>query len=547
MSLEKIWLDNYRFGRHELAHSLEPYPELPLDTILDQAALRNPASIAIDYCGCELSYGQLKDLSERLAAALSALGVKKGDRVVNILPNCPQYIISAFAILKAGAVHVPCSILHPERELQEEISACGAQTVICPADHFERLRPMFGAAGVKNVIITARQDYGAAAPENPPQLHGAMRFTELIAGHEPRLPAVKIDPKKDLAYLAFTGGATGRPKGVMLTHFNRLANVLQGLVWTMGGSAAAFHGRVSMLITVPLFHSYGDWLMLSAIYLGLKIILAPDPRDIDTICSLIVSKHPDLVGIVPTQLMKLSAKDTPLRPVKMVSGSSFLPAAVRETVSKKTSKPISGGYGLTEAGPTTHIDLCGLAQANSIGVPVPDTEIKLINEETGAPCGIGEAGHMYIKGPQVMLGYWPEPGSGLVDGWLPTGDVVRMDERGYFYLVDRIKDMANVSGYKVYTGILDDLLFKHPAVLMAVTIGVPDPERPGSERIKAFIKLKDEYRGKISAAEIIEFCKEKCPPYAVPKYVEFRDDLPLTVTDKLFKRKLREEERRRSG
>ncbi|NLY38285.1 MAG: AMP-binding protein, partial [Firmicutes bacterium] len=211
MSLEKIWLDNYRFGRHELAHSLEPYPELPLDTILDQAALRNPASIAIDYCGCELSYGQLKDLSERLAAALSALGVKKGDRVVNILPNCPQYIISAFAILKAGAVHVPCSILHPERELQEEISACGAQTVICPADHFERLRPMFGAAGVKNVIITARQDYGAAAPENPPQLHGAMRFTELIAGHEPRLPAVKIDPKKDLAYLAFTGGATGRP------------------------------------------------------------------------------------------------------------------------------------------------------------------------------------------------------------------------------------------------------------------------------------------------------------------------------------------------
>jgi long-chain acyl-CoA synthetase len=215
--------------------------------------------------------------------------------------------------------------------------------------------------------------------------------------------------------------------------------------------------------------------------------------------------------------------------------------------------PVSEGYGLTETGPGTHLDLTGFAkitgiaakQKYSIGLPVPDTDVKLVDDETGEESLPGEPGHMYIKGPQVMKGYWPNPGDGLVDGWLPTGDICRMDEDGYFYIVDRIKDMANVSGYKVYTSTIDEILHQHPAVSMAAAVGIPDPEREGSERIKAFIVLKEEYRDQVSADEIIEFCRDKCATYAVPRFVEFRESLPFTVTEKIFKRVLREEEIRK--
>ena len=212
--------------------------------------------------------------------------------------------------------------------------------------------------------------------------------------------------------------------------------------------------------------------------------------------------------------------------------------------------PISEGYGLTETGPLTHVNVSAFSKVTGfmrltkrgIGVPVPDTEAKLVDPETGEDIGFDREGELYLRGPQLMKGYWPTPGDGLTDGWVASGDVARVDEDGYFYIVDRVKDMANISGYKVYTTTVDEVLFAHPAVSMAVSIGVPDPERAGSERIKAFIRIKDGYEGKVTADEIIAYCRDKLPPYAVPKFVEFKDDLPLTVTEKLFKRALREEE-----
>ena len=240
-------------------------------------------------------------------------------------------------------------------------------------------------------------------------------------------------------------------------------------------------------------------------------------------------------------------------PIQIISGASHLPQEVRESISEKIKMPVSEGYGLTETSPMTHLDLTGFSkitgfaarQKYSIGLPVPDTDVKLVDEATGGESPPGEAGHMHIRGSQVMKGYWPEPGSGLEDGWLPTGDIARMDEDGYFYIVDRIKDMANVSGYKVYTSTVDDVLHRHPAVSIAVAVGVPDPEREGSERIKAFVVLKEDCRGKVSAEEIIGFCREHCSSYAVPKFVEFRESLPFTVTEKIFKRELRETEIRK--
>ena len=241
-------------------------------------------------------------------------------------------------------------------------------------------------------------------------------------------------------------------------------------------------------------------------------------------------------------------------PVMVMSGTAPLPMEVTKKIEQKIKMPISEGYGLTETGPATHINISAFAKVTrfatstkpGIGLPIPDTEVKLVDPNTGKEVPFGEVGEIWLKGPQVMKGYWPDAGSGLEEGgWLKSGDLGKIDEDGYFHLVDRIKDMINVSGMKVYSIEVDEVLFKHPAVEGVVTIGIPDPERPGSERIKAFIKLRDNFKGKIEAQEIIDYCKEKMAAYAVPKFIEFKDDLPLTVAEKIFKRALREEEIKR--
>jgi len=547
---QRPWVNSYRLGPYKLAHSLEPYPEEPLFALLDQSAARYPGSTAIDYFGKRISYQELKGYADSLAAALAGFGVKKGDKVATILPTCPQYIIANFGILKTGATHVPCSILHKERELEFEIGESGAETVICLEEQLERVLSVKPKTKLKQIIVTALTDYTPAEQAQPEAASGTHRFKTLIAETEPNPPAVEINPREDLAYLAFTGGATGVPKGVMLTHYNRYANVLQSMPWAMSSLEKSIRGKASLCIAVPLFHSYGDSSVLFGIYWGLRLILIQDPRDSDFIMKMLVENRPFMAALVPTQLMKLRDKDLPRLPIQIVSGASHLPVEVREGISEKIKMPISEGYGLTETSPTTHLDLTGFSkitgfaakQKYSIGLPVPDTDIMLVDEETGELSPPGEPGHMYIKGPQVMKGYWPNPGDGLIDGWLPTGDIVRMDEDGYFYIVDRIKDMANVSGFKVYTSSIDDILHQHPAVSMAAAIGVPDPEREGSERIKAFVVLREEYIGKVNEEELIQFCRDKCASYAVPRQVEFRDSLPFTVTEKIFKRQLREEE-----
>ena len=548
---DKAWLKSYRLGPFKLKTSIDR-PIKPLFTILDEAAERFPGKDAYYYLGNRMKYRELKRQTDAMAKALASLGTQKGDRIVVFLPTCPQFIISDFAILKTGAVLVPCSPILKAPELRHQLQESGAETIVCLDKHLDLIGSIKAETRLNNIVITSLEDYSPSESAQIKEIPGTYHLRKLIASHEPEAPKVEIDPREDLAILAFTGGSTGVPKGVMLTHFQRLVNILQGLPWMMA-PIPTYRGSASCLMAIPVFHAMGHYLMQSSIYWGLRAFLIPDPRDTESIVNVMNEYRPFLLFMVPTQLMKLAQPAVRIRrmPVMVMTGAAPLPEEVARRLEEKTKMPVSEGYGLTETGPVTHINISAFSKVTrfasstrpGIGLPVPDTDVKLVDPVTGKEVPFGEVGEIWVKGPQVMKGYWPDAGSGLEEGgWLKTGDLGKMDEDGYFYVVDRIKDMINVSGMKVYSIEIDEILFKHPAVEGAVTIGIPDPERPGSERIKAFIRLREDYKGRVEEQTIIDYCRGNMAPYAVPKSIEFRDDLPLTVTEKIFKRALRDEE-----
>lgn len=546
---DKPWLKSYKLGPYKLEESLAPYPKVPVFKALDDAAERFPGQTALLFLERTIKYKELKILADRLASALYRMGVKRGDKVCVFLPNCMEFVISDWAILKAGAAVVPTSVLRTDEGLVHEAKSSGSKIIICQEDSLERVLGVKERCMIDRIIVTSRQGFdlegvSTALPEK------VYDFRKLLADHEPTPPPVDIDPMEDLCELAFTGGATGIPKGVMVTHFNRYACLQQGLPWIMKPMLRGIIGKASVFLPIPLFHAYGHYVEQAAAYLGLRIILMPDPRDTEMLIRYIREYRPLLIPAVPTQLMRIAQAKVGKMNVVLMSGTASLPREVAEAVKKEIGTPVSEGYGLTETSPLTHFNLSGFSKITGfmpkdkggLGVPSPDTECKLMSLETGEDVPFGEPGEIVVRGPQIMKGYWPEPGSGLTeDGWLHTGDIAFMDEDGYFHLVDRAKDMVNISGFKVYTTTLDEVLYQHPGVHMGATFGVPDPSTPGSERVMAVIQLKDEYKGKVTEEEIREFFRSHAPAYAVPKFVEFRDEMPLTVTEKLFKKALRDE------
>jgi long-chain acyl-CoA synthetase len=547
---DRVWEKGYKLGPFKLPVSMAPYPEVPLYRFLDETAERYPQRSACLYLGRKITWKELKGDADRFAAALSTLGIGKDDKVATILPTCPQFVVADYGIQKTGAAHVPCSLLHRAHDLLYEIGDSEARAVVCLDTALDLIKSIQPRTRIEAVVSTSLHDYALNAP--PPQrAEGVHSLRDLLAKAAPEPPHVRIDPRKDLALLVFTGGATGKPKGVMLTHYNLTCNTLQSLPWALGPLQDGIKGKASLLIAIPTFHAYGHWAIRAAVYWGLQMILIPDPRDVDAIADALKRNRPFMAPLVPTQYMRLIEKRIGRTNTTFASGAAPLPLEVLKNFKKETGMPITEAYGLTETGPLTHFNLSSFAKVTgfmpfektgSVGVPVADTEVRVLDPATGRDVPQGEVGELYIRGPQVMKGYWPEPGSGLRDGWLPTGDLCRMDDDGYFFLVDRNKDMINVSGNKVYSIRVDEVLFEHPAVASAVTIGIPDPERPGSERIKAFVVLRPDHAGRVTADDIICHCRERLAPYAVPKAIEFRESLPLTVTEKLFKKRLRDEE-----
>jgi len=549
---DKPWLKAYFLGPYKLKHSMEPYPEINVYTFLEDSAREYPEAVACVYADEEMTYPELKDKVDRLASALVDLGVKKGDPVATVLPSCPEFIIADYACMKIGAVHVPLSILHKADDLLHELRESKAEVVVCSYRRVPRVNEVKPQTEVKTIIYTPTKiypDYEAPEMEDISE-PGYYLMSDLFEKYEPHTEHVEINPREDIALLPFTGGTTGVPKGTMLTHYNLTSNVVQTIHWMLAPLKVGIVGKGATTICVPIFHMYGHWAIHASISWGLKMFLM-DPRDISKIVEVINEYRPAMVFAVPAHYTMFCNMPLKKGQIFYYSAAAALPPDLAEEFEKISGVPMGEGYGATETSAAATVNISAFSKVTGfmkqvkrgVGVPLPDTEIRVVDPETGEEPAVGEPGEIWVRGPQIMVGYWPTRGSGLEEGgWLKMGDMVKMDEDGYFTVVDRIKDMINASGYKVYSRVIDDILHEHPAVDVAGVIGVPDPEKAGYERVKAFIQLKPEFKGKVTEEEIIEFLRERVKPYALPKFVEFRDELPLTLILKLHKKVLREEE-----
>ncbi|MEJ2024493.1 MAG: AMP-binding protein, partial [Deltaproteobacteria bacterium] len=457
--LNKPWLKSYKLGPYKLRESLAPYPKAPVYKALDDAAEKYGSRTAVLYRERAINYRELKTQADKLAAGLARLGARKGDRICVFLPNCPEFIVSDWAILKTGSAIVPTSILRTNEGLAHEAGSSKSRIIICREEHLDRVLEIKNQCDIEHIIVTSTEGFDREKVSNTLP-NGVYEFRKILEENDPKPPQVAIDPGEDLCELAFTGGATGIPKGVMVTHFNRYSCILQGLPWILEPLLRGIAGKASVFLSVPLFHAYGHYTEQAAAHLGLRIILMPDPRDIPALVEHIIKYRPFLIPTVPTQLVRIAEAHVGKLNVIAMSGAAPLPAKVAESIKEKIGIPISEGYGLTETSPLTHFNISGFSkitgfmqkEKRGIGIPAPDTECKLVDPVTGDEVPYGEAGEIVVRGPQIMKGYWPEPRSGLTeDGWLRTGDIASMDEDGYFHMTDRTKDMVNVSGMKVYT------------------------------------------------------------------------------------------------
>jgi len=533
-NIERTWLKSYPA---DMLASLE-YPGKTMPDFLDQAAAKLPDRTAIAFSGLELSYQMVNGMVSKAAAFLTDLGVKKGDRVALMTPNCPQYIVAFYAIQKIGAIVVQVNPMYVERELEHILNDSGARVFIAYDQFYPRIKNVRSITPLEKVILFSLGQPLDVSGED------VLKVETLMASTTSQPPKVNLDPVNDLAVLQYTGGTTGVSKGAMLTHRNLVANAMQVTEWFKG----CRYGEERVLSVLPFFHSYG---MTTCINFGIlnAATLVVIPRfELEAVMQAIDKYQPTLFPGVPT--MYIGVINYPdiakinVRSIRYcISGSAPLPVEVAQKFEELTGGCLVEGFGLSETSPVTHCNpMIGVRKPGSIGLPLPDTLCKIVDLETGEKIlPPGETGELCITGPQAMKGYWNMPeetAKTLKNGWVYTGDIARMDEDGYFYIVDRKKDMIIAGGFNIYPRDVEEVLFEHPKVMEAVVAGVPDPYR--GETVKAFVVLKAGVEA--SQEEMISYCKSKLAAYKVPKEVEFRSELPKTAVGKVLRRFLREEE-----
>jgi long-chain acyl-CoA synthetase len=535
MDVNRPW---YTFYPEEVPEKIE-LPHLCLYDLLAMTAREYPEQLAVIDGEKKVTYAELERLVDRFAAVLYRLGVRKGDRIAVMLPNCLEYIVSYYAIQRLGGILVQVNPMYQHSELTYLLEDSEPKAFIGHQDQKRKLALIGWDAKLTLILVEGASDAGEYG------------FYEEIAAVSTAPPVVEINPREDIAVLQYTGGTTGRSKGVMLTHYNLVSNVLQSFAFS--GGVLERPGERFLSVS-PFFHVYGmTGAMNIAVYAAATIICLRR-FDVNHTLELIRKYRPTFFPGVPTMYIAIlqhpDAETIGLDSFKVCnSGSAPMPVEVMREFERKTGARIIEGYGLSEAAPITHRNpIRGKRKPGSIGLPLPNTDSKVVDLETGMiELPPGKPGELIIKGPQVMKGYWKKPeetAAVLRDGWLYTGDIATMDEEGYFYIVGRKKDMIIAGGYNIYPIEVEEVIYQHPAVAEACVFGVPDPYR--GETVMAVIVPKKEMP--VSEKEIIDWCSARMAKYKVPRSVEFRDQMPKTAVGKILRRSLVEEvvEKRKS-
>ncbi len=548
------------------------YPELPVQAILENTARRVPDRIAIIFSGLELTYGELLDLSKRFSSALFHLGVRKADRVAIHLPNCPQFALAYYGLLRIGAVFTPLSPLLSQREAYHQLSDSGAETLISLDLLFSNIRPVLSDTAVKRIITTSLADCFSAlnAPLKPIGkivVPDTLDMVSLLREHPEEPPEVEINPREDLAHLAYTGGTTGLPKAAMLTHFNVVSNVLQVSHWFSGSEPVLEEGLIksrppqgaipsmpktiqpdqeTALVVVPWFHAMGVVGYLNnQVYSGNTMVVFPR-FDATEYLKAVRKYGATMLGGAPQLYIPLvnhpDFLKQDLSTIKLAaSGAAPLARSVLDRMMDAFSGVVAEGYGLTEC------TMCAafnppsreLVRAGSVGLPLFDTEVKIVDLVTGQELPPNQDGEICIKGPQVMKGYWNKPQETektIVDGWLLTGDIGHLDQDGFLYITDRRKDMIIYKGYNVYPRELEEVLFTHPAVEQCAVVGREDVEL--GEVPVAFVKLR--MGAQATPEEIMEHVNQQVARYKRIREVVFMEQIPVSAAGKVLKKELRE-------
>ena len=544
-SAARPWLRHYDYW----VRSNLSYPGRPLSDVLNISALERPDRPATQFLGAELTFLDLKKRADSLALSLARLGIVKGDRVGIMLPNCPQYIFSAFAVLRLGAIVVNINPSYTAREVLTVAADSGVRLVITMDALAPLLLGVRAQTSIEALIVTSLAEYSAAAAD-PPRVEGTHTMADLLAPVVPAdVPHPAMDPH-DIAVLQYTGGTTGTPKGAMLTHASIWANIVQTESWT--NPAYIFSGNERYLVVIPYFHIYAfSVCMMMGLRIGALQIIHPKYEP-EAVLASIRDLRPTYFPAVPTVFVSLlnhpKVGEYGLEHVRLFnSGGAPCPVEVMEEFERRTGRPLNEGYGLSETSPVTHsTPQLAFRKMGTVGLPFPDTDTKIVDVETGEhELPIGEVGELCVSGPQVMKGYWnkPEESANVLrtdEGgriWFHTGDVARMDEDGYTSIVQRKKDMIIVDGFNVYPSDVESVLYAHPAVRLAAVIGIPDAYH--GETVKACIALKPGTSA--TSDEIIAHCREGLTEYKVPRQVEIRDTLPMSAVGKILYRVLRDE------
>ena len=546
-------------------------PEVGLGDLLRETARRVPERKAVVFLDTVLTYRQLDDYVDRMATALHNLGLKKGDVLALMLPNSHQFVVAFYACQRLGLTTTAINPTYKPLEVKHQLNDSGAKALVVLDSVFDSPGKVLDQTGVKHLVGTNIVDLCGFSPlkrmlgkllkkiPSGQMPASALKFTDLLKT-PPAPPRVEVDPANDIACLQYTGGTTGTPKGAMLTARNLVSNALAGKAWM--GSLPEGAGWVGVL---PLFHVFAMTCCMNiAVATGGFQLLFPRPPESMHDWAAQIEKWGKGTQLVMAGVNVLFNKinNTPglekydLSPLThCLSGAGPLAREVQETFERKFGALVVEGYGLSESSPVTHANPFRLPEGKkrvmgSIGLPFPNTDVKIMDLETGErqmPLGKEGVGELCVKGPQVMKGYHNQPeetARTLRDGWLYTGDIAYMDERGWTFIMDRAKDMVKHKGYSVFPKEVEDYMFSHPDILEVAVIGLPHPKV--GEILKAFVVLQPDSRGKVSEEEIIAWCKENMTHYKVPSLVEFREELPKTMVGKVLRRVLKEEEMKKA-